>query len=60
MTTHQIFGNGVTGLAASLLSVIATWQEQLDWWIRISAGLVGLMIALVTLYRLLTKPQKSK
>jgi hypothetical protein len=55
MTSHQIASNGITGMAGSVLSVIATWQEQLEWWIRLSAGTVGLLIALVTLYRLLTQ-----
>jgi hypothetical protein len=59
MTTQQIIGNGTTGITASVFSIITTFQEQLEWWIRISGATVGLIIAAVTLYRLITHPLKK-
>jgi hypothetical protein len=59
MTNQQIILNGLTGLAASTFSVITTFQEQLEWWVRISGGLLGILVALVSVYRLLfAKPRK--
>ena len=55
MTTNQILTNGATGLAGSMLSVITTFQEQLEWYVRMTGGLLGVAIATVSLYRLLRK-----
>lgn len=55
MTTQQLLFNGATGTAFSALSVITTFQEQLEWWVRISGGMLGLTIAAITLVRLLFK-----
>lgn len=53
MTIQQTCYNGIAGLLASTASVITTFQQQLEWWVRISGGMIGLLIALVTLVRLL-------
>ena len=53
MTNQQIAYNGITGFVASTLSVITTFQEQLEWWVRITGGMLGLLIAAATLYRLI-------
>lgn len=52
MTTKQTILHGITGFAASFISVLTTLQEQLEWWIRLLGGTCGLLIAIVTLYRL--------
>jgi len=46
-------------MCASILGVLSTFQEQLEWWIRISGGLMGVMIAGITLWNLL-KPKKKQ
>ena len=49
--------NGIIGFAASFLGVITTFQQELEWWIRMTGGILGILVALVTLYNLL-KPKK--
>jgi len=51
-TAHTLT-NGIAGMCASALAVLTTFQEQLEWWIRISGGVLGLMIACITLCKLL-------
>jgi len=55
MTTNQIITNAATGLAGSMLSVITTFQEELEWYVRMTGGLLGIAIAAISLYRLLKK-----
>lgn len=58
MTEQTLFKtllNGLTGISASYFAVISTFQEQLEWWVRLSGGSLGLAVAAVTLYRLLTR-----
>jgi hypothetical protein len=50
--------NGATGILASATSVITTFQTQLEWWVRMSGSVVGLIIALISLYNLITKSRK--
>jgi hypothetical protein len=50
--------NGTTGILASATSVITTFQTQLEWWVRMSCSIVGLIIALISLYNLITKSNK--
>ena len=47
--------NGVAGITASLGAVLTTFQTQLEWWIRISGGILGIMVTLITIYNLLRK-----
>lgn len=47
--------NGVVGFAASLLGVLSTFQEQLEWWMRMTGGSLGILVALITLYNLIKK-----
>ena len=47
--------NGLIGTLASLLGVISTFQEQLEYSIRIMGGVLGVMIGIVTLYNALKK-----
>ena len=50
--TYTAF-NGLVGMASSCFAVISTFQEQLEWWIRISGASLGLLIGTITLYNLL-------
>ena len=47
--------NGITGVAASFGAVITTFQTQLEWWVRMSGSILGILVALITLYNLLRK-----
>lgn len=49
---------GLLGVAAPVLGVITSVQEQLEYWLRISSLAVGMLVGLVTLYRILRPPPK--
>jgi len=48
--------NGIIGFAASCLGVLSTFQEQLEWWMRMTGGMLGIVVAIITLWNLL-KPK---
>ena len=48
--------NGLVGVFASALGFISTFQQQLEWWVRMTGGVLGIIIAAITLYNLL-KPK---
>jgi hypothetical protein len=58
MTTYQTLTNAVFGMAGSFLGVVSTFQEQFDWSIRITGGVVGLVVGLISLYRLICSHSK--
>jgi hypothetical protein len=47
--------NGAVGTVASLLGVISTCQEQFEYGVRITGGLIGILIGLITLYNFIRK-----
>ncbi len=47
--------NGITGIVASAGTVLTTFQTQLEWWVRMAGSLVGLLIAIISLYNLLNR-----
>jgi hypothetical protein len=47
--------NGAIGAIASLLGFISTFQEQFEFSVRITGGLIGIAIGLVTLYNFAKK-----
>jgi len=60
MNNHSpcyILANGVIGTTTSFFAAISPFQEQLEWHVRMGASLLGILVALVTLYNL-TKPKK--
>ena len=48
--------NGIIGMFASMLGFISTFQVQLEWWVRMTGGVLGIIIAAITLYNLV-KPK---
>ena len=52
---QQTITNGIVGTPSSFLGVITTFQTQLDWWVRITGGMLGIAVAVITLYKLLKK-----
>jgi hypothetical protein len=57
-TLAHTLTNGIIGAAASFLGVLTTFQEQLDWALRITGASIGILIGLITLYNLLKKKIK--
>ena len=54
-TNQSIISNGVIGLLASTGTVLTTFQTEVDWWVRNTAGVCGIFVACVTLYNLIRK-----
>lgn len=46
----QDFFLGLVGAGAPVLAVIASWQEQMEWGLRILAMILGCMVSLITIY----------
>ncbi len=42
--------NGAIGAVGSFLGVLSTCQEQLEFSVRITGGLIGILVGLITLY----------
>ena len=59
MNTGEILAKGTTGLAGSTLAVLSPYQEQMEWTIQILGGLLGIAVAVVSLYHLLKNKHKK-
>ena len=59
MNTGEILTKGTTGLAGSVLAVVSPYQEQVEWTIQILGGLLGIAVAVVSLYHLLKNKNKK-
>jgi cytochrome c biogenesis protein CcdA len=56
MNSHiHTLSNGICGVVASFAGVVTTFQMQLEWWVRISGGVLGVFIGILTLINLLRK-----
>ena len=47
--------NGAIGTIASFLGVISTFQEQFEYGVRITGGVIGILVGLITLYNFARK-----
>jgi len=59
MAASEIISKGIVGVSGSALGIITTFQTDLEWWVRIVGGLLGIAVAIVTLIKLL-KPSKTQ
>ena len=59
MNTGEIITKGTTGVAGSILAVVSPYQEQVEWTIQIMGGLLGIAVAVVSLYHLLKNKRKK-
>ena len=59
MNTGEILTRGTTGVAGSILAVVSPYQEQVEWTIQILGGLLGIAVAVVSLYHLLKNKNKK-
>ena len=57
MTTEQgkDFLHGVAGTVAPALGVVTSFQEQLEWGLRMTSLTIGIVVGLLSLFRLLKK-----
>ena len=51
---HTI-SNGIIGVTASVCGMLTTFQQQLEWGVRMAGGILGIAVGIVTLYNLLRK-----
>lgn len=49
------YTNGFTGIAASSLALITSFQEQLDWWVRFSGSVILLAISIISLHNMVSQ-----
>ena len=47
--------HGVAGTVAPALGVITSFQEQLEWGLRMTSLTIGIVVGLLSLFRLLRK-----
>jgi|TARA_R110000824_G_scaffold104942_3_gene248673 hypothetical protein len=59
MNTSEILTKGATGVAGSIIAVVSPYQEQVEWTIQILGGLLGIAVAVVSLYHLLKNKNKK-
>tara|TARA_R100001244_G_C5145100_1_gene128641 strand:- start:38 stop:217 length:180 start_codon:yes stop_codon:yes gene_type:complete len=59
MNTSEILTKGATGVAGSIIAVVSPYQEQVEWTIQILGGLLGIAVAVVSLYHLLKNKRKK-
>jgi hypothetical protein len=57
MTTDQgrDLLHGVAGTLAPALGVVTSFQEQLEWGLRMTSLTIGIVVGLLSLFRLLKK-----
>lgn len=47
--------HGIAGTVAPALGVITSFQEQLEWGLRMTSLTIGVVVGLLSLFRLLNK-----
>ena len=47
--------HGVAGTVAPALGVITSFQEQLEWGLRMTSLTIGIVVGLLSLFRLIRK-----
>jgi len=52
--THTLV-NGALGMLASFLAVLSSFQEQLEYGVRMTGALIGCLVGIITLYNLIKK-----
>ena len=50
--------DSLVGMAAPMLGLITSMQEQFEYWLRVGSLIVGITVGLASLYRLLSKRKK--
>ena len=55
MTNSETITKGLTGLSGSLIAVVSPYAEFVQWFIQVIGGLLGITVAIITLYNLIKK-----
>jgi len=55
MSNSEIITKGATGLTGSLIAVTIPYAEVIQWGIQVVGGLLGIAVAIITLYNLIKK-----
>ena len=50
--------DSLVGMAAPMLGLITSMQEQFEYWLRVGSLIVGITVGLASLYSLLSKRKK--
>tara|TARA_R100000655_G_scaffold14452_2_gene32256 strand:- start:685 stop:864 length:180 start_codon:yes stop_codon:yes gene_type:complete len=59
MSNSEILSRGVAGLTGSTIAVIAPYQEYIQWFIQVLGGILGITVAVLTLWNLIRKKDKK-
>tara|TARA_R100000995_G_C3376907_1_gene74265 strand:- start:319 stop:489 length:171 start_codon:yes stop_codon:yes gene_type:complete len=55
MSNNELITKGATGMTGSFIAVIAPYQEYIQWVIQLLGGLLGITVAIITLWNLTRK-----
>ena len=59
MSNGEIISKGLTGVTGSFIAVIAPYQEYIQWVIQLLGGVLGITVAVITLWNLTRKKNKK-
>jgi hypothetical protein len=59
MSNNELIIKGATGMMGSFIAVIAPYQEYIQWVIQLLGGLLGITVAIITLWNLTRKKKKK-
>ena len=59
MSNSEIISKGLTGVTGSFIAVIAPYQEYIQWVIQLLGGLLGITVAVITLWNLTRRKNKK-
>ena len=60
MSNSEIIAKGVAGVTGSLIAVTIPYAEFIQWVIQVIGGLLGITVAIITLYNLIKKKKMNK
>lgn len=55
MSNSEIITKGITGVTGSLIAVTIPYAEVIQWGIQVIGGLLGIAVAIITLFNLIKK-----
>ena len=59
MSNNELIVKGATGMTGAFIAVIAPYQEYIQWVIQLLGGLLGINVAIITLWNLTRKKKKK-
>ncbi len=55
MINYSKVVDSLVGMAAPVIGLITSMQEQFEYWLRVGSLIVGIAVGLASLYRILKK-----